>query len=86
MNDREERIIAGLAELKAAQRLTNVHLENINGSIAAHMKDDAEWMQAHDKREATSEGFRRGLFLPLGVVITAASFVGPFVVRIILGG
>ena len=85
MSDREERIISGLAEVKAEQAQTNLHLGQINGSIGKHFTDDAAWMKAHDEAEAKAEGFRKGLLAPLGVIIVIASIVGPTIVRLILG-
>lgn len=62
MNDRDERLIAGLAKLEAGQAEHKrelvaivLHLERLNGSVAKHFADDLAWQQAHDRREVARE-------------------------------
>ena len=86
MNDRDERIIAGLAEVKAEVSALALHAEKLNGSIAKHFADDLTWQQAHDLREAKATGFRAGILWPLLAVVAVANVAGPLLVRLVLGG
>ena len=102
MNDREERTIAAIAELKQEMVQTNLHLGQINGSMAKHFAEDqrsftetARWQQDHDLRdalikaalsvrEAREEGFKKGLLLPVGIVVAVMSILGPTLARLIV--
>ena len=82
MNDREERIITALAEIKAEQVMaakqaeqTNIHLNKINGSMARHFDDDrtqfAEslvWRNTHDRTHTRAEGILEGKTLSLSTL------------------
>jgi len=90
MNEQErsalDRLISIAGALDAKASATNAHLSNLNGSISKHFADDLAWQQEHDKREAETKGFRRGLLLPLGVLVTVTSIVGPVIAKLTLGG
>ena len=88
MNQQErgqlDRLISGMGEVKAELVMLTLHVERQNGSVSKHFADDLAWQQAYEKREAESKGFRRGLLLPLGVIISGSSIASPFIVKALI--
>ena len=101
MNDRDERIIAGLAEVKAELVALAVHVEKQNGAIVKHFADDltvqssiVAWQTGHDlrvqTREAQQAGYRAGLRQPwviiFGGLMLVGGLLGPTIESLLLGG
>ena len=79
MNDHEggvlERLIAGMAEVKAEITGLSTHVEHQNGSIARHMAEDLAfqheqlaWQKAHEIRAARDGGVTEGRKQALGLI------------------
>lgn len=82
--DREQlyRLVGGIAEVKATLVATNMHLENMNGNVAKHFKDDLVWQAEHDQRVAQADGFRKGVMVMLTL---CTSSVAAIFLKVVMG-
>lgn len=90
-------LIAGQAEIKAEQVATNLHLGNINGSIARHFHEDMVWQREHTtehaakalqqaKEEGKAEGrreLRKGDIALLTAAVTLSSTIVGIAVKLL---
>lgn len=90
--DRFDRLISGLAEVKAEVVALGARLTAINGSLLRHFEEDRKWMTTHEREHnqqrvetALSAGQQRGIMLSVGVAASIVAAVSTVAVNLLLG-